>query len=58
MVNFHVNINRDKYDKYMRINWSSTVLPPTPKIIEDIKMRLTWLALEVELCREELEEQI
>ena len=24
LVNFHVNINRDKYDKYIWINWSST----------------------------------
>ena len=29
--------------------------PPPPKIIKDTKIRLTWLALEVELCREELE---
>ena len=34
--------NKDKYDKYMRINWSSIVLlpPPPPKKIEDMKMRL------------------
>ena len=28
---------------------------PPPKIIKDTKMRLTWIALEVELCREELD---